>query len=384
MQLRSAAFDAAVVVGGRVIQDVRVTTMVNNVATTILPGLQPLPGSQVKIDRRSNIRRTLDLSLADPTGLLIPRKATDTLAPYGNEIAVRLGFSYIDGSTETVPVGVFRIEDINTDETGIIKITGRDRGAVIEQALFEAPYSLPVGQNLGTAIFNMLQSRFNGTLPSQFTPTSAVTPPTAIVYLEGTLTGNPWQNAIDLATAAGFELFFDAAGVCVFRPIPNPVAANTVWTYAPGLNALVLGEQDALTSKEVYNVVVVAGEGGPIGAAGSAVNPIRSTVAVTDPLSPIFPSGAFGRRPYCIQDPTITTQAAADATAAALLLRYAGSGEVIGFNAAPHPAHEPGDVIRLQEPTTLGLDAYLVLDSWELELGLHKDANYATTGRRST
>lgn len=384
MQSRSTAFDAAVVAGGRVVQDIKVTTMVNGIATPILTGLQALPGSKVTIDRRANIRRTLDLSIADPTGALIPKKATDTLAPYGNEVAVRVGFQYINGTTETVPVGVFRIEKVDSDQQGLIKIAGRDRGAVIEQALWEAPYQLPVTTNLGTALTTMLQSRFNGTLPTNFASTAAVTPSTAVVFLEGTLTGNPWQNAIDLATAAGFELFFDAAGLCTFQPIPNPIAANSVWNHVPGVGALVLAETDSLTSQDVYNVIVVAGEGGPIGASGSAANPIRSVAAVTDPASPIYPGGNFGRRPYCIQDPTITTQAQADSTAAALLLRYAGSGEVIGFEAAPHPAHEPGDIVRLQEPTTLLLDSYLVLDSWDLDLGMRDTVKYATSGRRAS
>lgn len=384
MQSRSAAFDAAVLTGGRVVQNVYVTRMIGGFAVPVLTALQPLPGSKVSLDRRANIRRTLDLSLADPTGTMMPRTATDALAPYGNEVVVQVGFQYIDGTTELMAAGVFRIEDVDTDEAGNIKLKGRDRGAVIEQALFESPYALTPGQNLGTAITTMLQSRFNGTLPTNFSATAATVPPTATVYLEGTLTGNPWQNAIDLATAVGYELFFDGAGVCVFRPIPSPVALSSVWTYAPGANAMVLNEQDALTSKDVYNVIVVAGEGGPIGASGSAVNPIRSVVAVTDPSSPIYPSSAFGRRPFAIQDSTITTQAQADSTAAALLLRYAGSGEAITFGAAPNPAHEPGDVVRLQEPDLLKLDVYVVLDAWDLDLGLRSESKYATTGRRST
>lgn len=384
MQPRSAAFDLAVTAGGNVVQSVNVQRIQpGGSPVTLLTGLQPMPGSVIQIDRRAPIRRTIKLVLGATSGSLVPKLATDPLAPYGNELVVRMGFRYASGVTETVPVGVFRIEDVSSDTDGKITISGRDRGSVIEQAKFELPYVLPVSTNLGTALRALVASRFPGTLSYAFSPTTVLTPATAIVYLEGDTSGNPWQNAIDLATAAGFELFFDAAGAIVFQPIPNPVATSAVWTYSPGPAALMLSAQDDLTSKDVFNVIVIAGEGGPLGVPGGAVNPIRSTTEVTDASSPIFPSGAFGRRPFFVNDPTIITQAQADAVAASLLLRYAGSGEVIGFTAAPHPALEGGDVARLTEPTTLGLDTYVVLDSWDLDLGLQKEQSFATTGRRS-
>jgi hypothetical protein len=104
---------------------------------------------------------------------------------------------------------------------------------------------------------------------------------------------------------------------------------------------------------------------------------------VTDPNSPILPSGPFGKRPFYLQDASITTVGQAQATASALLLRYAGSGETLGFSAAPHPAHDGSDVIRLTS-TALSLDTYLAIDAFPLDLGLAKPAQYACTGARSS
>jgi hypothetical protein len=189
---------------------------------------------------------------------------------------------------------------------------------------------------------------------------------------------------VDLAFANGYELFFDPFGVCTLAPIPNPLASASVWAYSPGPGSIVLSEQDSLTSSGAVNVVVVIGEGGAIGSGGAAAaTPVKAKAQVTDTTSPIYPSGPFGRRPKIVNDPTITTVAQAQAAANALLLASAGSGEVLGFKAAPHPAHDASDVVQLTSPQ-LGLSTFVVLDGWDLDLGLAKESSYATLGRRGS
>lgn len=379
MWARTAAFDAAVVAGGKVATTASVIrTNPGTSSSTILSGLQLLPGSEVQVDGQAAIRRSIKASIADPTGALFPKLQADPLAPFGNELVVGVGFQYLGGAVETVPVGVFRIDDAVSTHDGKITLTGRDRASVIQGAKFETPYTITAGTNLATAIQGILSSRYPGTLTYNFAVTSLTVPLT--VYEEGTRSGDPWKNAQELAAAAGFILTFAPDGSAVLAPIPNPVARSSVWTYAPGPAALILGSQEQMTGKDIANVIVLSIEG------TGQTQPWRSVAAVTDPTSPIYPSGAFGRRPlFVLQSaPIITTQAQIDGIAAGLLTQAAGGGELLGFSAAPHPAHDADDVVFVSSPVLPGGGAYAVLSSFNLDLGMQRPATYGTRGRRAS
>lgn len=378
MQTRTSTFDLAVQYGAQVVQQLQVLR--NGVSQSLPTTLNVLNGSKIGIDRRAAIRRTLSLKLADPLGQLVPKKSTDPMAPYGNEISVSVGFRYVSGVIEYMPQGVFAIETAEADTEGNLVVTGRDRASVISQALLEDPYAMTPSQDLGAAIQAALSARYPGTLAFNFVGTGLTVPATAKAYLEGT---DIWQAMVDLAFTNGYELFFDANGTCVMQAIPNPVAGNVVWTYAPGPAAIVMSEQASLSSRNAVNVVVVIGEGGQIGSSGAATTPVKAKSVVSDATSPILPVAPFGRRPKIVTDSSIKTLVQAQAAADRLLLEVAGSGEVLGFTAAPHPSHDPGDVVRLTS-TQLGLDTFLVLDAWDLDLGLKDSAKYATTGRRAS
>lgn len=379
MWTRSAAYDAAIAAGGVVVTTASVIRTNPGLGpTTVLSGLQLLPGSEVSVDGTAAIRRSFRGAVADPTGVLFPQLQGDSLAPFGNELVVRTGFRFIDGTTETVPVGVFRLDEALVTVDGLISLTGRDRASVVQAAKFETPYSIASGTNLGTAIQGIISSRYPGTLVYNFATTTLTVPLT--VFEEGDRAGNPWQNAQDLAAAAGFILYFAPDGSVVMAPIPNPVAKSSVWTYAPGVGALILGAEKQLTAKDVANVIVLQIEG-----TGQTQN-WRSVAAVSDSTSPIYPSGAFGRRPrFVVQSvPIVTAQAQVDGIAAGLLTQAAGGGEQLSFSAAPHPAHDADDVVFVSSPVLPNGGAYAVLSSFALEVGLQKAVTYTTRGRRSS
>lgn len=378
MWARSSAYDAAITAGGVVVTQASVIrTNPGLQSSTVISGLELLPGSEVSVDGAAAVRRTFRGAIADPTGVLAPKLQVDPLAPFGNELVISVGFRYLDGTVETVPVGVFRLDEATSTDDGKISLTGRDRASVIQAAKFEQPYTIPAGTNLATAIRGIVSSRYPGTLVYQYATTTLTLPLT--VFEEGTRSGDPWANAQDLAQAGGFVLSFAPDGSNVLAPIPNPTAAASVWTYAPGPDALIVGAGNVLTGKDVANVVVLAIEG------TGQTQPWRSVAAVTDSTSPIYPSGAFGRRPkFIVQStPIITTQAQIDVIAAGLLLQYAGGGEQLAYQAAPHPAHDADDVIYVQSPLLNGGGAYAVLSSFGLDVGLQKPVSYTTLGRRA-
>lgn len=371
---RSSAFDAAVRFGGTVSYrvDVQRVNLVTGEQTTVVADVKLANAASVHVDTSAASRRSLRCMIADPLGDLAPVVASDPLAPYGNELVVTSGFSWPDGSFERVPVGVFRIVDSEAAGNGQVSLTCLDRSVVIAENRFEVPYAIPAGTNLVGAIQALLTSRYPG-ITFSVTSTARTVPLT--VFQEGSHSGDPWRNAADLAAADGYEVFFDAAGVVVIRPVPDPTATAPVWTYAPGPDSLLIGSTSAMNAEGAANIAVVTGEGSGVGV------PIRARVAITDPTSPLNPT-TFGPRPVFLASPLITTQAQADDAAAALLQRHAGGSERLRFRAAPHPAHEGGDVVRVVN-ADLGLDVNVVLASFDLPVTLSAEVEYVTSARRS-
>lgn len=366
MESRTAAYDTAVIRGGRVVAELDVYRN----GALIVADLPIQLGGTVTVDGDAEVRRSLACTVIDSDGSLVPSVAADSLSPYGSEVHVRVGFRYTDGSIETVPVGVFRIQDVDPDSGHLVPLVGEDRSVVVATAIWEQPYVIAEGTNLATAVQTAMNLIFPG-LTHVYSPTSVTLPLT--VFQEG---GNPWADLRKLVRdAAGFELFFDTLGRDVLRPIPDPTTSPVVWDFSPGQGNLLLTANNRQSGRPIRNVAVAEGEGSGV------TTPIRAVAEITDPLSPIFP-GSIGRRPTIRRSPAITTQAQADATAEADLQQEAGRSEQFRFTAAPHPAHDAGDVVHVEEVAT-EVDAFVVLDSFTLALDLLSPTTYETLARRS-
>jgi hypothetical protein len=373
---RSARFDDAVVNGGIAVTQ----AFVQRGGVILVDDVGLLPGARITMDATAQVRRTMTAEVADEDGTLTPLLASDSLAPYGSELVVRVGYRYTDGDVEVVPVGVFRLERTGGDTTGVVSLTGYDRSKVVSEARFEVPYVIATGTNLATAVEELIDSRYPG-LTYVMSPTTKTVPLT--VYEEGDHSGgDPFRNAAELALSDGMELFVDAEGRVVMRPVPDPTTAEVVWEFTPGPEQLLISATNELDAELARNVAVVKGEGSGV------PTPVRGTAEISDPASPIYASGPFGRRPVFLVTPLIgnnpaTAQAEADAAAEALLQRRAGGSEALAFTAVPNPAHEPGDVTRVA-PTALPVDVNVVLESWTLDPLLLTATDYRTSARRSS
>lgn len=81
-------------------------------------------GGSVQVDRSSAARRTCTVTLADPG--IIPRSDRDRLAVYGARLRISRGIAYGDGSSELVPLGVFRVDEVSGDvDEGPVTIQGK-------------------------------------------------------------------------------------------------------------------------------------------------------------------------------------------------------------------------------------------------------------------
>jgi hypothetical protein len=100
----------------------------------------PHEGGSVSVDRSNAIRRTCTVTVADPA--LIPRTPSDQLATYGARLRVARGVYYGDGTSELVPLGVFRLDavDGNVSE-GPVNLQGKDLSAIVSDDKFTEPYT---------------------------------------------------------------------------------------------------------------------------------------------------------------------------------------------------------------------------------------------------
>lgn len=339
---------------------------------------------------------------------LVPSSGLDTLTPYGNELRLYRGIEYrqkgdytyaalsgayatyatlasslptyavmglIDGNLETieelVPLGVFVITDvsINADDSGIaISLEGQDRALRISRARWTDPYQIASGTNVATALLALLQDRYPD-IQTNFSDTTATV--TAITL--GLDTENdPWNDAVDIADAAGMALYFDADGICVLEPYPDYSVAATVETYKENEEAMLLTAQRTISSDGVYNAVVVTAEGTDMD------TPFRSVALDDNPASPTYVYGPMGLVPMFASSPLINSQAAADNLATSKLNEIRGTNEGISWSQVVDPSLDASDIVAISNDKAKIARA-IVLD--RLTIPLRYDEAMSATGR---
>lgn len=363
MYARSAAFDTAI----RRSHSVAITAYVLS-GGTVVSGALPVIAGSVDVDGTAAVRRRCSLTLVDEDGTLTGPVAP-VISPYGREVRIHRGLVLPDGTTETVPIGTFRISTVATADSGAdrkVTVSGFDRARSISRARFETPYTVAAGTNYATAIATLLSGRLP-TLTFRLATTTATTP--LLVFDQG---ADPWQTATDMATSIGCVLYFDTFGVCVLAAAADMV--TVVWDYAEGSNAVVTSIDNSLSDEPGYNGVVVDGE-------ATNTAPVHAVVYDTDITSPTYSLGPYGKVPRFYKSQFITTNEQAAAAAAGLLVAERGSTEALKFSAIPHPCHEVGDLVHIAD-SALGIDGNYYLESFTIPLGL--DPMSCTTRKRRT
>lgn len=364
MYARTAAFDAAI----RSCQTVSVVADLLLDGVVVFSGL-PVVGGGIEVDGTAAVRRRCNLTVVDATGEITPNDPTDPLSPYGREIQIRRGVRFPDGTTEHIALGVFRMSTVAVNDSGSdrkITVTGFDRSRSVSRARFEAPYSVAAGTNYGTAIYDLIVSRLPDVVAS-FVSTSRTTP--LLVFDQG---ADPWATAQEMATSIGAELFFNPDGICVLKFPVDPTTQAIDWEYAEGDDATVLSIDNTLSDEPGYNGVVVDGE-------PPDAPPVHAVVYDSNPLSPTYYLGAYGKVPRFYRSQFITTLAQAEDVANAMLLAERGGTEQLKFTCIPHPAHEVDDLVHVVDPL-IGVDDNYVLESFTMPLDL--GVMSATTRKR--
>lgn len=362
----SDTFRSALVQSHRVVSKVQVI----NGAGTLLAEL-PVNDGNIKIEDVA-IRRSVDVTLVDPDGRYTPGTSSDLLYPSGNELRLFRGIRFPDGTEELIPLGVFGITKVRTDDSGEgfrIRVEGYDRARRVQRARLTSNLSIAIGTNYGTAIIGILNTAYPN-IQTEFQATTRTTP-----NLNFEAGKDPWKIAQDMATNIGYELFFDVNGICRGQPIPDYSSSSIAWAWDEDEYDTALYYNRQLDNEQNYNYVVVTGES-PDNAA-----PVRAEARDEDPLSPTYIYGPYGIVTYFYSSQFIRTEAQAQDTADGLLNRVRGTMEQLDFSAIANPALDVGDVIRvIRSRSKIG--AEFIVDKLSMSLSPSNAMNVSVRTRR--
>jgi uncharacterized membrane protein YgcG len=245
-----------------------------------------------------------------------------------------------------------------------LTLTGADLSLMISRNTWDDIYYVDAGTNYVTAIQEMVLNR----LPAVYNITfnMASTEMTTPKLIFGTSQGNdPWQDITDLATAIGYECYFDPLGVFTFRPIPDPTLNTPVWGFSDGTDGVpptITDYTRSITPDTTYNQVIVQGE------SSNNVGPVTAVAIDDNPASPTYYLGAYGTVTTYYTSPMITTVGQAQQAANALLRVVDGATEVIELTVVPNPALVTGDVTTVTVKKGQMSGPYLI-DAMNIPIG---------------
>jgi hypothetical protein len=323
-------------------------------------------GGSVMVDRKAVIRRTV--SLTSPDVSLIPTSPLDQLATYGARLRVSRGIEFGDGTQELVPLGVFRLDDVDGDpQFGPVTLSGQAIECIVQDDRFTAPHRA-MGTVVSAITALILRSIPDAQIVSLITDA-------AIGSRTWDVDADPWEAVQEIAAAAGAECYTNADGSFVISALPDLATTNPVWSVEAGEGGVYIRGKRGMSSAGVHNGFMCRGEGTEAGTAA-----VSWLATDTDPGSPTYWNGPFGRRPAFYSSPTITTLASAQA-AAELKLRAAIAPNATGdFSSLPNPALEPGDVLRVVHPD--GLRELHQVASFTVPLNVDGDFPIDTIGAK--
>lgn len=319
-----------------------------------------IAGGDVKLDATADIRGSLDLETTDPW----PADASDLLTPYGNELFVERGIVFGSGAVEWVSLGYFRISDVDQDDApdGPLRIVGHDRMASIVDSKLTSPRQYTSGTSVQAAFNELIGDIYPGAV-IVFDFDAAATLFTASHVAEE----DRYKFLKDIVDSLGKVMWWDYQGRLQVATAPDPL--TPVLDINHGRGGILVKLARSLSRQDAFNAVVATGE-----AAGEKP-PVRGVAYDTNPKSPTYWFGPFGKVPYKFSSSFITTPDQARVAAEQKLSRSIGVPYGADFQSVVCAALEPLDPIRVshsdKEP-----DDFHVVETLTIPL----DAETAMTG----
>lgn len=274
------------------------------------------------------------------SGATIGRRA---LSPYGARIRVFMRMHYDRGTFESVPLGVYRVEEVS--QAGLR--TGRAQldGLSLESQVMDERFTSPRSVDPGPGEF-WVEKLIKEVLPeiglSWRIGHSQV--PSLVEERDrwGLVDGRSQDPSI--AKSLGGRVFCDSRGSFVAAPVPT-LEDTPVWTLTAGPGGALVEPQQTLSREGVYNQIVASG------ASESGQPPVGPAIASDDdPISPTYYKGPFGAVPLFYTSKLLTTFPQCQAAALALLAPRLGLAQKVSVATLLNYALEPDDVITVTMP----------------------------------
>lgn len=307
----------------------------------------PVTGGNVQVSTGNLTRRRITLTVAPRlrNGIYtqrpaLPETPTAPLSNHGQEITVWWQLHYVGGATETIPLGAFRIDDVDGSLTHDEQVTvrGVSREAWVADDRFLQPRTLS-----GPSATALIAQLVHETIPNVevLDLTTRDTPVSPTTFEE-----DRWGAIQALAEAVPAVVYADHWGRIVIADLPT-LDTPPVWTVSAGPGGVLVRASASSSRSNVRNAVVVRGAS-PSG----DFAPLQATVVDDDPTSPTrygdpHEEGYWGKAPEFVSNPNVRDLEQARAIARARLAQRTGAAQAISASTVPNWALEGYDVIDI-------------------------------------
>jgi len=310
-----------------------------------------LQGS-VNLDTTQPIFRTLNMSLIDQWGWLMPESPTSPLSAFGNEAWIYSGIEYSNGVQELIPMGKFSITSVIPTWTGgqtTISVQGSDRGYTVGlQALQN-----PINFNAGTTVASATQTLIGSIIPNGgqlvISPAAYAATLAATTLNQG---DNPFTDAATMAGNSGLLLHFDVFGNCQLGLAPQLSGQNPSFTFNTGQGGVLLSAQRPMSqigpSGPIANNFLMVYEG--TSTTSTTNPPVVGQAQDINPASPTYINGPYGIVTQFVYTSVAQGQQSANQAAQLLLDLSIGEADGLLLTTTPNPALDSYDVLQANIP----------------------------------
>lgn len=286
----------------------------------------PLDAGTLEVTADANVPGRLSLTFPS---MWAPRTARDPLAVYGQRLTVRQVLT-VGPEEFTVDLGQYRIQAWD-HETPAVEVEALSLEQILADYRLNAPYKRPSGATFASTLTGLCK----GLLPVDTSELTDRALPASLV--------TDWEEDRLSAVRAiqtnwPCDLRVDEDGVLVASPVRTVGTPDVEWTHGES-NAFVSTGGSGLRD-DMFNSVVARGE-------KADGTPIQSTVVDSDPTSPTYFYGPYGRRQRFYESPLITTKEQATSAAKTVLKRELRRSAVVTVTAPPDPRIEMLDTARV-------------------------------------
>jgi len=308
---------------------------------------------------------------------LVPLSHHDLLHPLSHN-AVRVWWSILlaDGTWGEIPVGTYYLDwpSVSDNGDGSVSLTARGADAVAEvkRARYKDPINIG-GMPAHDAVRTILEDRAPWA-------TLALTPSTyrlAKDYEAGEPGGDPVDDIMRIAQAAGMEFFADRMGVLTLADQPEPGSAVEAFIEGPGCAMTEISasiDLDSLLNSVTVASTVTQDE------EGNEIEPVSAHVQDDDPTSPLW-VGRGRVRHRRIEHDYVETEEQARNVARRTLDEHRAAVDQIELITFARPHLDPGDVIAIQADRAR-ITGSRQVTSWSLALGDMSGQRISAAGRR--